>query len=167
MLDLSKSIGETTREREEDRQAGKIVPTPRHPTLPTRPDTSRFAALNPPPSGRPVPGQGGVVYPGLTRGLPTPFFGGTPVVGPTVPAPGIVPGAFLPGVTGQPRTRPGDPRQVTQPVQPSPDFNPLAWAQGRLGPGSQAGAAERPALRWQGHRIDRPDGSDRDERATE
>lgn len=163
VLNLSKTAAETTREREEDRQAGKLAPTPRHPTLPTRPDTSRFRALDPPPSSRPIPGQADVAFPALTRGLPTPFFGGTPVAGPSAMAPGVVPGAFPPGDV---RRRPGDLREVTLPVQP-PGLNPLAWAQGRTGPGSQAGAAERPARVWRGQRTDGSgdgDGERRDNR---
>ncbi|CDZ97300.1 FOG: RCC1 domain [Phaffia rhodozyma] len=37
-------------------QRMKLAPTPSHPTLPDHPDTSRFTNLDPPPSGRPIPG---------------------------------------------------------------------------------------------------------------
>lgn len=142
VLDLSKRAAKSSSEAEESERMPsrpvKLAPTPNHPTLPTHPDTSRFGAIDPPPSGRPLPGQT-VVFPGLTRGAPTPFFGG----GVARPPPGAE----------QPRT-------YTLPVQPSPGLGGHAWAEGRRGPGSQAAAArvggDRPRDRREPEEGQRP-----------
>lgn len=153
VLDLSKSPADAAREREENRQAAatrdvKLAPTPQHPTLPTHPDTSRFAGINPPPSGRPLPGQAGAFFPGITRGVPTPFFG-APAAESSVPR-------VAPRGVARPPPRPDDTRQMTLPVQPSPAFRNQAWAEGRTGWGSQAAGAVRPAARENARARERP-----------